>query len=560
MSVGAPIVPFVPQPKKEWVRDQEKKARIEVEDEESEEDEDYGNLSDEDELESVSSYSSASSDDSMQQHIKRLLPGEVGDDGEKNDKKADVSLIVGDLREIKRKRDWLYYVTWVWTKFQDARKRERLRRKHHILREFEHRIAQYYENQQKKIKENLVKHERAVHLERYQSEMRLRKNSKKKVDKLASVHAFTQDLIRRDHEKVQMDYRVRFLSRWAVEGADREEQEKIDMEKAQLLADLKRREQDLLDHRTKTIAEDAAILEEDKQISQGIQAMMVKYGMTSFGRKPDDLPDDRLEYLLDTGNALQMKKRQVDADKAAAAKEAALLQVPEAEDEMTRYMLLTIRNGVDIDKVLKSHKRSKYGKKKDKEHITPFAQDLSSTGDITTLKGSAIGEAGALSLASEFSRGMCPMLEHLNLRGCSIRTEGAGRLFVGIKMANLVSLRVLNLRGNFLGPFALAYFKTACHSGVMMNLQILVLSDNELGDEGITNLLEIVMEGHFLNIFEIHMERNSITDYGFNKLVTKLKSVQEVKCPNLQRMNVSNNPITPEIKRKHSPLPFYMSV
>jgi Ran GTPase-activating protein (RanGAP) involved in mRNA processing and transport len=223
---------------------------------------------------------------------------------------------------------------------------------------------------------------------------------------------------------------------------------------------------------------------------------------------------------------------------------------------------LSLRRGIDLDKILKSHKRGKYGKgkKTEKEHMTPFAQDLSSTQDITTVKGSAFGEVGALSLASELSRGMCPMLETLDLRGCSIRSEGAGKLFVGIKMANLVTLRVLNLRGNFLGAYTLAYLKQTCQSGVFMNLQILVLSDNELGDDGITAFLEIVMEGHFLNMFEIHMQNNGITDYGFNKLITKLASVKEVKCPNICRMNVSNNPISAEMKRKHHPLPAYFSV
>jgi hypothetical protein len=246
---------------------------------------------------------------------------------------------------------------------------------------------------------------------------------------------------------------------------------------------------------------------------------------------------------------------------AAAAAAAAYLKVPETEEEDAKYMKISLRRGIDLDKVRKSHKKIRYGRgKKDRENITPFEQDLSSTGSITTLKADGIGEVGALSLAAEFARGACPMLETLDMKGCCIRSEGMGRLLKGVKMANLATLRVLNLRGNFLGPFSIAYLKDVCQSGVLMNLQVLVLSDNEIGDDGVDFLVQIIMEGHFVNMCEIYLEHNSITDWGFNKIVTKLKSVQQAKCPLLQRLSLSNNLVSAKEKRKLSPLPYYVSV
>ena len=74
------------------------------------------------------------------------------------------------------------------------------------------------------------------------------------------------------------------------------------------------------------------------------------------------------------------------------------------------------------------------------------------------------------------------MLEELIVKDCRVKNEGVGRLLQGIKMANLLNIRVLNLRGNLLGPRSIEYLRDSCKTGVLANLKVLILSDNELGD------------------------------------------------------------------------------
>ena len=54
--------------------------------------------------------------------------------------------------------------------------------------------------------------------------------------------------------------------------------------------------------------------------------------------------------------------------------------------------------------------------------------DLGKTGHVSELRCKGIGERGALSLAAEFIRGTCPMVEVLDLHRCQIQTRGLGRL------------------------------------------------------------------------------------------------------------------------------------
>ena len=68
------------------------------------------------------------------------------------------------------------------------------------------------------------------------------------------------------------------------------------------------------------------------------------------------------------------------------------------------------------------------------------------------------------------------------MKDCRMRNEGLGRLLQGIKLANLLNIRVMNLRGNLLGPRSIEYLRDACKTGVLANLRILILSNNELGD------------------------------------------------------------------------------
>ena len=166
------------------------------------------------------------------------------------------------------------------------------------------------------------------------------------------------------------------------------------------------------------------------------------------------------------------------------------------------------------------------------------------------------------------------------MKDCRMRNEGLGRLLQGIKLANLLNIRVMNLRGNLLGPRSIEYLRDACKTGVLANLRILILSNNELGDGmkkksflflfiiqylfvvavGVGHVCTIISEGYFKSIVEIHLQNNSITDKGFTKMMKLLKSVQETRCPNIMRLGLENNLVSVETKRKYSPYPFYMSI
>ena len=185
------------------------------------------------------------------------------------------------------------------------------------------------------------------------------------------------------------------------------------------------------------------------------------------------------------------------------------------------------------------------------------------------------------------------MLEELIIKDCRVKNEGIGRLLQGIKMANLLNIRMLNLRGNILGPRSIEYLRDSCKVGVLANLKVLILSDNELGDgmyvpamlcmwiffpvhtltlflystsvlyihaAGLSNLCTIISDGLLKNIHEIHLQNNSITDKGFMKIMKLMKSVQETRCPLIQRLGLEKNVVSVEAKRKYSPYPFYMSV
>jgi hypothetical protein len=111
---------------------------------------------------------------------------------------------------------------------------------------------------------------------------------------------------------MQMDYRIRFLSRWAIDGANREEASQIEAERQRQLRAIKQADEEVLALRAATIEADAAIVAEDKLVTSQIQSMMVKYGMIGFDIPPSELAEDRLDYLLETGNSLQRQKVQAN--------------------------------------------------------------------------------------------------------------------------------------------------------------------------------------------------------------------------------------------------------
>eukprot|EP01034_Spumella_vulgaris_P023951 gene23951-30235_t len=366
-----------------------------------------------------------------------------------------------------------------------------------------------------------------------------------------TAHQFTVDLQRRDKEKQDMNYYCLNLKTWAQEGYEGEEQRRLEIvrkKEAKLKVEAERAAVQL---KRQQIEEDAKILAEDKRMTAEIDTMMVRYGMLEYQERDDATVEENVDNILKRkGGKKKSRAAEYERDDRGGGDE---------RDDPT-HLRLSLRNDVDLLEINKTLKRNKHKRSRGKTAATPFKQDLSATGEVTTLKAVLIKETGALSLAAEFTRGACPMLETLNLKDCQIRTEGAGMIFQGAKMANLLNIRELNLRGNFIGPKGVEYMREVCPSGVFLNLRVVDLAENELGDKGLDGILSMIVEGHFTNIVEIHLQNNSITDTGFIKLVKIMKSVADIKCPALDRLGLESNLVSAVAKRKYAPFPHYFSL
>lgn len=298
----------------------------------------------------------------------------------------------------------------------------------------------------------------------------------------------------------------------------------------------------------KLIEEDAAILEADKRMTAEIETMMVQYGMVEYEPDLMETDDQKLDAIFSRNRSMKSSTNNNDFDDSNAA-----LTIGDHQSAMKISMKK------DIDLIYLRKKLRKSAHRRTATLPSPFEQDLSGTGLILTLKAERIGETGALSLASELTRGACPTLETLNLNKCEVRSDGIGRIFQGIKVANLLSLRELKLKGNFIRAEGLMYMLEICPSGVFMNLAMVDLSENELGDEGVGVLVNIILQGHFMNLVELNLQHNSITDQGFNKIVSVMKSLKDTKCPFLERLKIGNNLVSAQARRRNAPYPPFFS-
>lgn len=329
---------------------------------------------------------------------------------------------------------------------------------------------------------------------------------------------------------------------WECKTTLRRDQEVVDAKRVADEAVQRKMESDKAARKLQLIAEDAQILEEDKRVTKEIETMMVKYGMIEFERDLTETQDEMLDGIFGRQKSIR------------AAEKSGALTVGDNDT----LMKLNLKK--DLDLVYLRNKLRKNMHKRTATVPSPFVQDLSGTGQILTLKAEGIKEAGALSLAAELTRGACPMLETLNLNKCEVRSDGIGRIFQGIKTANLLSIRVLKLKGNFIRAAGLQYMQEVCPSGVFMNLSVLDISENELGDDGVTVIVNIILQGHFMSMVDLNLSANSITDQGFNKMVSVMKSLKDAKCPLLERLRLENNLVSAKARRSNAPYPIFFSI
>ena len=201
------------------------------------------------------------------------------------------------------------------------------------------------------------------------------------------------------------------------------------------------------------------------------------------------------------------------------------------------------------------------GNNKDGKKMVVFDHpDLSKTRHVTVLKCQAIGERGALSLAAEFIRGACPLIELFDLSRCQIQTRGLGRLLHGVKLANLMSLKHMILRSNDLTARAIDYLEDAFLGGSFPSLEVLDIRENEFGDIGLDIFISMIQKKCLINITHLYLLDNNITDKGFIKFMKVMECTSDERLPYIEKIDFSKNPISSKAKKMLKPLPPWITV
>lgn len=110
----------------------------------------------------------------LMKHIESLLPGDYVDG---KPTKAANKQHLEDLRPSKKKWKKINYRRYLGNAVKNHMEKQREKRKHHILREYEEKIKKYYLAEQERITKELEEQQKAVLLEAYRTHERIKKNS-----------------------------------------------------------------------------------------------------------------------------------------------------------------------------------------------------------------------------------------------------------------------------------------------------------------------------------------------------------------------------------------------
>ena len=552
-------VPFDKGVYTEWKPRQEKKRRLQIELVGSDSD---TNTTYSDESE-ISHYTpSTGSEESLQRHIRQLLPGTPDSDDGGPPKAAK---LFDDDDDNKLPPVPPGPLQRVWNAIVDWRSRERERRMHYITKYYEQRVVEYEAKLAKIMKEEIKANEKAIMIEAYRDVQRKVRNSKKKADKKVHILKFTESLNKRDQENEKMSFLCVNLQRWAAEtdpiaksSAEQAERDRL----AELKRKEERRQEKLRKKAEKKIADDG-IVSLDVAMSQEVLQIMRKGGYKEgilVDTSMDDMSDDlnriktmnrQLNENSKTAKSNINKKDQLHLKKSSKSSKGGSMADDKTTMIMDESIELYLRD--DIDWAERQKRRKKI-------YDNPFDVDLSLAKRLRRLRCHLFGQFGAMNLGVEFIRGNCAILEILDMKACEITDRGLGRLLHGVNIGNLVTIEQLLLRGNNLTAKALYFIKDAFDKNLFENLKIIDLRDNELGDDACDTLIRMIVCGNLARVSHLFLQRNGITDYGFSKLMRCLQSMLHTKCPMLQRIALENNAISKKEKRKYWPLPTPVSV
>lgn len=540
-----PLIPFAHLPRKEWHRKLEKKPRMIWQEELKVR---------QDDLEEQSNGSEASDESSeydLLQHIASLMPdvkeGKVA-------KKADDT----HLRDMRVKPEKKQYIKKALARgmayIKGMRARERERRKHYLIKDLERKVREYNALHQKAIQDELLAEEEAVRREQLRRQQRIARNSRKKREKTELAENFSRNLTLRNRQAAQMQFFCERLPAWAIDGQRRSEELAAGMAEEALKslqrAEDAKKKKEALEH----LQRDAALLAAEEAESAAIETLMLKYGTISV--KPKKSEEDAISSIF--SNARQAKLEQLSSSQGFVDDDEDSLA--NTENSHMRRLDLHLKDDIDLLPTEKALRKDKFKRDKRGTFVNPFETDFTATADVVTLRGHDIEEVGAMSFAVELSRGACAMLQELDLRHCCVRDNGFARVLQGMKMSNLTTIRLLDLRGNLLTAKSINYMKEIASSGIFQSLDSLLLAQNELGDEGADALIRMLFGCMIPLLRVVSLSWNSITDVGFRALVSSLSAIQASLLPCLQQLMLNNNLVTPQLRRELSPLPAFICV
>ena len=400
-----------------------------------------------------------------------------------------------------------WYMNWY--------KRQQAARLHPAYREYADKVKRYEKKLKQEFKDELKNLEKEVMDEALKTKKRIERSLKKKNKGVEQIHAHQEEVTRRNKEAERLDFNCINMQRWAGEAFDREQEAK---EQAVEQANLDRK----LGYEAQVAAEiaaDDAEIKEDIRTTQEVFTLMRRSGLK--------------EGVNLESKVAHRKKKSVDR----MATSLNITLNPEVNLEwQPKYEYIKVqREGIF------NHKLHKY----------KF---------VKKLVCSRIGEKGALALAADFISGAIPQLTELDVSYCQIQSRGLGRLLHGIRVANINGLEKLVLRGNDITAKGMSHLEAALALTTFANLRVLDLRYNELGDVGAHVFAAMATNGHLSNIQEALLQNNMITDIGFDEITIMFASIKDAKCPNLTRLNLTNNLVSGSLKKKRGPFPSFLVV
>ena len=396
-------------------------------------------------------------------------------------------------------------------------------------------------------------------------------------EKITGKHL--EDTRRRDQQHQRTEYNMFYFPKWAAEGRQREEaaetRRKAEAELARRMAADQAEEDRIIAARQF----ERDILEDDGEETQRVQQIMRRAGVVPGVNAPEMLPCNSQARVTDRSELVEAKPTKNKKGKSVRIAEEGeasdfdrhqhllkgmgLKKAPPPISRKTKELFLNLNGSVDFTVNPRHKGRMPWhnaGGKSDGGTMTVFDVDLSLYREVQVLRCERLGERGALCLAAEFVRGACPNLVTLNLNRCQISTRGFGRLLTGMRLARLDNLVSLYLRGNQLGVRSVEYIHSALEKGALSNVTLLDLRENELAVEGAYALATMFFSGIVVTLRDIRLQRNNFGDEGFAHLVNVMRSIHDVKCPQVVSLRVGENNVSVAVVEEFAPYPSYIQL